>query len=94
MKKDLSRLNKEAEVCNYDNFVSQLIDGCNNLGEKRTPEEALKEFDRRMGQVYKKDRIYLVMEMHNASKKGIKGVAYTGTANILFGRLCHLWYGY
>lgn len=94
MKKDLSRLNKEAEYCDYDSFASQLIDGCNNLGAKRTPEEALKEFDRQVEQVYKKDRIFLVMEMHNASKKGIKGVAYTGTADVLFGRLCHLWYGY
>lgn len=94
MKKDLSRLNKEAETCNYDNFVSQLIDGCNNIASKRSSEEAIKWFGQQVEQVYKKDRIYLVMEMHNASKKGIKGVAYTGTADVLFGRLCHLWYGY
>lgn len=94
MKKDLSRLNKEAEACNYDNFVSQLINECNNIASKRTLEEANKWFDQQVKQVYKKDRIFLLMEMHNASKKGIKSVAYTGTADILFGRLCHLWYGY
>lgn len=94
MKKHLQKLDKEAEYCNFDCFASQLIEGCNNLASKRSVNEADKWFDKQVKQVYKEERIYLVVTMHNAAMKKSMGVAYSGTADILFGRLCHLWFNY
>lgn len=94
MKKDLDRLNIEANAFGYDCFASQLIDGCNNIASKRSTDEANKWFDQQVAQIYQRQRIYFVVTMHNAAMKKSMGVAYSGTADILFARLCHSWYGY
>lgn len=94
MKKELQRLDYEARYCGHENFPSQLIDGYNNLVMKRSPEEADEWFDEQMAQIYKNERIYMVVMMHNAAMIKNMGVTYSETADNLFARLCQLWYNY